>query len=307
MNRFTRTERTETVSGASPIPEPPLAMSVDVEDYFQVQAFAGYAPRESWDGFPSRVEGNTRRLLDLFERTSTQATFFVLGWVARKHPSLVREISDRGHEVASHGMLHRMLTEQTPETFRVDARDSKAVLEDLAGAPVIGFRAPSYSINRTTLWAIDVLAEAGYRYDSSVYPIRRRRYGYPDGPVLPGLLRAERGALAEFPLPTIGLGPIRVPVLAGAYLRLAPSWLTVGAARAFAARGIPAVVNVHPWEIDPDQPTIGPGRSTTWTHYARLRRTEDILRRVLETGVFRTVARRLEELGILSRSVEGVR
>jgi polysaccharide deacetylase family protein (PEP-CTERM system associated) len=136
-------------------------MSVDVEDYFQVQAFVRYAPRPTWDGWPSRVERNTRRLLDRLDEAAATATFFVLGWIARRHPGLVREIAARGHEVASHGMNHQMLTELTPRSFREDARESKAVLEDLAGAPVLGFRAPSYSVNRTTLWAIDVLAETG--------------------------------------------------------------------------------------------------------------------------------------------------
>jgi polysaccharide deacetylase family protein (PEP-CTERM system associated) len=274
-------------------------MSVDVEDYFQVQAFAHLVPRATWDHWPSRVDRNTRRLLDLFDETSCRATFFVLGWVARKEPALVREIAARGHEVASHGMNHQMLTEQTPRSFREDARDSKALLEDRCGAPVIGFRAPSYSLNGATLWAIDVLAEAGYRYDSSIYPIRRRRYGYPDGPTSPALVRAERATLPEFPLPTLPFGPIRIPVLAGAYLRLAPSWLTLAAARRSLARREPTVVNVHPWEIDPEQPTVGPSRLRTWTHYARLARTEDILRRVLRTGTFRSVALRLTELGLL--------
>jgi len=179
-------------------------MSVDVEDYFQVQAFAHHAPRSGWDRWPSRVEGNTHRLLDLFDEVHAVATFFVLGWVARRHPSLVRQIAERGHEVASHGMEHRMLTEQSPESFTEDARDSKALLEDLSGGAVLGFRAPSYSIGQSTLWALDVLADAGYAYDSSVYPIRRRRYGYPEGPHRPAMVHGLRRALPEFPLPTLG-------------------------------------------------------------------------------------------------------
>ena len=279
--------------------EPPFALSVDVEDYFQVQAFVRYVPRQSWSDWPSRVERNTRRLLDVFDETGARATFFTLGWVARTYPALVREIAARGHEVASHGMHHQMLTEQTPRTFREDAAGSKAVLEDCCGEPVIGFRAPSYSVNRSTLWAIEVLAETGYRYDSSIYPIRRRRYGYPEGPTRPAMVASGSASLAEFPLPTVGVGPRRVPVLAGAYLRLLPSWATAAAAKWFRDRGEAVVVNVHPWEIDPDQPVVGPGRRHTWTHYARLHRTEPILRRVLASARFRDVATRLRELGLL--------
>ena len=279
--------------------EPPFAMSVDVEDYYQVQAFARQAPREGWDRWPSRVEGNTQRLLDLLAETRATATFFVLGWVARRHPSLVRRIAAAGHEVASHGMDHRMLTEQSPETFRVDARDSKALLEDVSGAAVLGFRAPSYSVGRSTLWAVDVLAETGYAYDSSVYPIRRRRYGYAEGPNRPAMLRGPRRELPEFPLPTLGAGPLRVPVLAGAYLRLWPSWVSLFAAGEHLRRGRPLVVNVHPWELDPDQPTIGGARWRTWTHYAWLGKTESVLRAILARAQFRDLATRLREMGFL--------
>lgn len=277
------------------------ALSVDVEDYFQVQAFARLAPRETWERHPSRVEANTRRLLDRFDEWGARGTFFTLGWIARRHPALVREIVSRGHELASHGMDHRMLTEQTPESFRSDALDSRSLLEDVGGVPVIGFRAPSYSVNRATLWAIDVLSETGYAYDSSVYPIRRRRYGYPEGPVLPAVMKGVRRPLPEFPLPTLGVGPLRLPVLAGAYLRLLPAWVSTAAARGFLDRGVPFVVNVHPWEIDPDQPTLGGSRVRTWTHYARLDRTEETLGRVLRLATYRSVADRLRELGLLPR------
>ena len=278
--------------------EVPFAFSVDVEEYFQVQAFAGIVSRDGWESWPSRVEESTRRILDILDEAGGKGTFFTLGWVARKRPALVKEIASRGHEVASHGMFHQMLTELTPESFRMDARDSRAVLEDVAAAPVNGFRAPSYSVNQSTLWAIDVLAETGYQYDSSVFPIRRRRYGYPKGPTRPGILRGARHSIAEFPLPTMGIGPLRVPVLAGAYLRLLPSAISLHAARHHLARRLPLVVNIHPWEIDPGQPTVGPRRAP-WTHYARLGHAESILRRVLACATFRSVATRLRELGLL--------
>jgi polysaccharide deacetylase family protein (PEP-CTERM system associated) len=274
-------------------------LSVDVEDYYQVQAFARFVPRAAWPSYPARVSGNTRRLLDLFDEAGATATFFVLGWIARNDPELVREIARRGHEVASHGMDHRLLTELTPAELHEQARESRALLEDLAQAPVLGFRAPSYSVGKETLWAIDVLARAGYAYDSSVYPIRRRRYGYPEGPTRPALLAVDGGApLAEFPLPTVPLGPLRLPVLAGAYLRLWPRWVSARALDYHVARRIPLIVNVHPWEIDPGQPTVGPSRGP-WTHYARLAGMEGALRSILRRGVFRPAAVRLRELGLI--------
>ncbi|HEY6571941.1 MAG TPA: XrtA system polysaccharide deacetylase [Candidatus Eisenbacteria bacterium] len=286
-------------TGAPRRTEPAFAMSVDVEDYFQVQAFAEVAPRESWGRYPSRVVANTRRLLDLFDAVGAKGTFFTLGCVAREQPALVREIADRGHEVASHGMDHRMITELTPAEFRSQAVESKALLEALSGQRVLGYRAPSYSVGKSTLWALEVLVESGYAYDSSVYPIRRGRYGYPEGPLVPARLAAGKGAIAEFPLPTMAVGPLRLPVLAGAYLRLFPSWLTLGALDRHATSGTPLVVNVHPWELDPEQPTVGPTRRP-WTHYARLGATERILRRVLTRARFLPVADRLRELGLLA-------
>ncbi len=286
--------------------EPPLALSVDVEDYFQVQAFAGRVSREDWPSFEPRVERNVERLLDLFDESGAKGTFFTLGWIARRHPGLVARIAGRGHEVASHGVSHRMITELTPAEFREEALDSRLILEDLSGSAVVGFRAPSYSINRSTLWALEVLRETGYTYDSSIYPIRRRRYGYPEGPVVPARIPAGARDIAEFPLPTVPLGPIRIPVLAGAYLRLLPAWVSLAAAGYHKRGRIPLAVNVHPWEIDPEQPSVGFPRSSKWTHYARLGSTEGILRRILRVGRFTTLAVRLAELGILDpRSVNG--
>jgi polysaccharide deacetylase family protein (PEP-CTERM system associated) len=282
------------------LPSPPFALSVDVEDYFQVQAFAARISREEWPGFPSRVERNVDRLLDLFDETEARATFFVLGWIARRYPDLVQRIARRGHEIASHGVTHRMITELTPAEFREEAVDSRILLEDLAGSPVIGFRAPSYSVNRSTLWALEVLRDSGYAYDSSIYPIRRGRYGYPEGPVGPTRLPAGARDIAEFPLPTVPLGPVRFPVLAGAYLRLLPSWVSLAAVGYHERHALPLVVNVHPWEIDPEQPLVGFSRRSKWTHYARLDRTEGILRSVLRRGRFATLATRLREMGILS-------
>ena len=292
--------------GVDRAPEAPFALSVDVEDYFQVQAFARYAPREEWARFPSRVERNTRLLLDLFDESGATATFFTLGWIARAHPGLVREIAARGHEVASHGMDHRMITELTPAAFRDQARDSRALLEDVGQKSVIGYRAPSYSVGRSTLWAIEALAECGYAYDSSVYPIRRRRYGYPEGPSDPARMAGATGAtLPEFPLPTISFGPIRVPVLAGAYLRLWPAWVSHYALERHRADRRAVIVNVHPWELDPEQPTVGPSRRATWTHYARLGSTAGILRSLLARAPFRDAATRLRELGLLSSHPAG--
>jgi polysaccharide deacetylase family protein (PEP-CTERM system associated) len=279
--------------------EPPFALSVDVEDYFQVQAFTGRVSRDDWARYPSRVERNVERLLDLFDESGAKGTFFILGWIARRHPALVREVARRGHEVGSHGVTHRMLTELTRGEFREEALDSRLMLEDLAGSPVVGFRAPSYSINRSTLWALEVLRETGYTYDSSVYPILGRRYGYPEGPVGPARIAAGVHDIAEFPLPTVPFGPFRIPVLAGAYLRLFPAWVSLAATGYHESRALPFAVNVHPWEIDPEQPTVGFSRLSKWTHYARLGRTEEILRRILRRGAFASLATRLSELGIL--------
>lgn len=279
--------------------EPPMAMSVDVEEYFQVQAFAGRIPRAEWSRWPSRIEENVDRLLDLFDETSAKGTFFVLGCVAQTHPQIVRRIAAAGHEIASHGMTHTMITELTPAQMREEVRDSRRLLEDLSGTRVEGYRAPSYTVSRDTRWALEILIETGYTYDSSIFPIRGRRYGYPDGPSLPTRLATDTSEIAEFPLTTLGAGPVRVPVLAGSYLRLLPTWLSEAAVRYQLVRRLPAVVNVHTWEIDPGQPDVVSPRRKLWTHYARLGATAGTLRRLLRLAHFDTIGRRLRELGVI--------
>lgn len=292
-------EDLSSARAARPSHEPALAMSVDVEEYFQVQAFAGRVSRADWNRWPSRVEANTERLLDLLEVAGARGTFFVLGCVAEKHPGIVRRIVAAGHEIGSHGMTHKMLTELTPDEMREEARDSRRLLEDLSGSRVEGYRAPSYTISHHTRWALDILVETGYTYDSSIFPIRGRRYGYPDGPTRPSRLPTASSAIAEFPMTTIGAGPVRIPFLAGSYLRLLPSWVSEAAVRYQVLRNLPLVVNVHTWEIDAGQPTIGPSRGRAWTHYARLGATAGILMRVLGLGRFASIADRLRELGLL--------
>jgi polysaccharide deacetylase family protein (PEP-CTERM system associated) len=279
---------------------PPFAMSVDVEEYFHVQAFAHLVDRSKWEAYPTRVERTVDSLLAILDETGATGTFFVLGWIAARRPGLVRHIASCGHEIGSHGMSHRMLTELSAVELREEARTSRLLLEDISGTPVEGFRAPTYSVNRRTRWALDVLAEVGYTYDSSIFPIRRRRYGYPDGPTAPVRISTDRSEIAEFPMTTIGVGPVRIPVLAGSFLRLLPSWVSQAAVLYHLQRQLPLVVNVHPWEIDPGQPTIGPSRRKAWTHYGRLGHTANTLRRVLGMAPFASVGTRLRELQLLN-------
>jgi len=275
-------------------------MSVDVEDYFQVQAMAGYVSRSDWESYPVRVEANTERILALMAEAGALGTFFILGWVASRYPGLVRRIAAAGHEIGSHGMSHRMVTELSPAEMLAEVRDSRRLLEDISGTRVEGYRAPSYTINRDTYWALESLLEAGYTYDSSMFPIRGRRYGYPEGPTRPVRLPAGHAEIAEFPMTTIGVGPIRIPVLAGSYLRLLPAWVSLAAVQYQRLRRLPLVVNIHPWEVDPGQPTLGPSRRHSWSHYSRLGATAGTLRSVLHAAPFASLRERLRALGVLA-------
>lgn len=276
------------MSSPAPIPAheayrssaPVNAMSVDVEDYFQVSAFEPHVTRANWHDWPRRVRSNTDRLLKLFDDGGAHATFFILGWVAEHEPELVRDIVAAGHEVASHGWAHHRVTNQDPAAFREDVRRTRALLEDLGSVPVTGYRAASYSVSEDTLWALDILAEEGYRYSSSICPIRHDHYGIPGFPRFAFRLR-EQGIL-EIPVTTTVLGGRNWPCGGGGWFRLAPYSFSRWALRRVNAEQQPAVFYLHPWEIDPEQPRMpGVSARTRFRHYLNLDRTEARLRRLL--------------------------
>ena len=258
------------------------AMTIDVEDYFQVSAFEGLAPRHRWDDFESRVEANTTRLLEIFDDAGVKSTFFVLGWVAQRFPQLVQEIAARGHELASHGYLHRLVYDTTREAFRDDIRRSKDIIESACGRPVVGYRAPSYSITPRSLWAFDILIEEGYRYDASVFPIHHDRYGIPPSPREPYVIRRAAGTLIEAPGSAVRVGPMNLPVGGGGYFRLLPyGWTRWGLRRINEQEHRGAIFYLHPWEIDPGQPRLPVGLLGRFRHYRNLDQTEMRLRQLL--------------------------
>jgi len=270
--------------------------TVDVEEYFQVSALEPFVARSTWETTPSRLAIGTRLLIELLAEAGAQGTFFVLGWVAKYHPGLVREIADAGHEIASHGWGHERVTTLTSEQFRASVRDSKDALEDLSGSPVFGYRAPSFSIVRGGEWALDILAEQGYRYDSSLFPVRRRGYGFAGGARDPHRLDRPAGFLEELPPATVRYGPAVLPAGGGAYFRLFPYSFVRSAFVAAEQRGAPATFYIHPWELDPEQPRLAVPVTTRIRHYGGLRRTVPRLRRLLQEFDFQTIA---DSLGLV--------
>lgn len=273
----------------NPRPRPPghemvNALSVDVEDYFQVSAMAPYVARSDWDAIPCRAGRNVDRILALFEQHHARATFFVLGWIAERYPEVVRRIVASGHELASHGYAHLRATDQTPEEFLTDIVRARKILEDIAGVDVRGYRAPSFSIGSANPWAFDCIAKAGYRYSSSVYPVKHDHYGSPDAPRFP---YRSRDGLVEIPITTARVWGRNLPAGGGGYFRLAPYALSRWAIRTLNEReGRPAMFYFHPWEIDPEQPRIRQaGLKTRFRHYLNLGRMESRLRRL--TSEFR--------------------
>ena len=262
------------------------AMSVDIEDYFQVHALAPHFPRADWDNVPTRVGNNIDRTLDLFARHDVRATFFILGWVAERFPDHIRRIAAAGHEIASHGFLHHRVTELSAEEFRRDLAATRNLLEDLGGQRVRGYRAPSYSIGAGNRWALDVLEAEGYDYSSSIYPIQHDHYGMPEAP-RHGFRPTGDGRLLELPITTVEWGGWRFPCGGGGYFRLYPYRLSRWALRRVNEReGAPATFYFHPWEIDPGQPRVQDAAlRTRFRHYLNLERMEARLDRLL--GDFR--------------------
>ena len=258
------------------------AMTVDVEDYFQVSAFAGQIDRGDWQGMTCRVEANTERVLQLFNDTGVSATFFVLGWVAERYPALIRRIVQQGHELASHGYEHFRIHEQEPGPFREDVRRTKRLLEDVGGSPVVGYRAASFSLNEKTLWAVEILAGEGYRYSSSIYPIRHDLYGMPAAPRFPFRHQGE-SRLIELPISTVRLMGRNLPCGGGGYFRLLPYALSRWAIRRVNRKEQrPCVFYFHPWEIDPEQPRMAESSlKTRVRHYTNLAQMETRLRAIL--------------------------
>jgi polysaccharide deacetylase family protein (PEP-CTERM system associated) len=258
------------------------AMTVDVEDYFQVSAFERVVARERWDGFESRVCRNTERLLALFASGGVTATFFVLGWVAERFPGLVRRIAEAGHELGSHGYAHRLVYEMTPREFGDDLHRARIAIEAAAGAPVMGYRAPSFSITRRSLWAFDQLIAEGFAYDASVYPIHHDRYGIPDAPRHPYTVERPAGSILEVPGSTVRIGGQNLPIGGGGYFRLLPyTWIRHGIARVNDQEQQAVTFYIHPWEIDPAQPRIDAPLLSRIRHYRNLDRTESRLQQLL--------------------------
>jgi polysaccharide deacetylase family protein (PEP-CTERM system associated) len=258
------------------------ALTVDVEDYFHVSVFDGVLPRQRWDAMESRVCANTDRLLAVFDAAGVRGTFFVLGWVADRFPDLVRRIAAGGHEVASHGYEHRLVYDQTPHAFREDLRRAKAVLEAATGLPVLGYRAPSYSVTPRSLWALDILIEEGYAYDASIFPIHHDRYGIPVSARHAYRIERGPGSLIEAPGSTVRWGPLNLPIGGGGYFRLLPyAWTKWGIARLNRVEGQPAIFYLHPWEIDPDQPRLPVPWLGRLRHYRHLDQTESRLEALL--------------------------
>jgi len=276
------------------------AFTVDVEDYFHVAALSSAIARDTWGAQEYRVERNTERLLHLLADRNIHGTFFVLGWVAERSAGLVRRIAAEGHEVACHGFSHQLIYRQTRQAFREETARAKALLEDAIAQPVLGYRAASFSIVRSSLWALDELIDLGFRYDSSIFAIRHDRYGIPDASPHPGVITAPSGrSLTEFPMAPASFLGLRLPVCGGGYFRIFPYGLTRAGLRRINELGRPFAFYLHPWEIDPDQPRVRVNALSRFRHYTNLDRCESRLRRLLGEFTFRPMREVLRSAGLM--------
>ena len=272
-------------------------LTVDVEDYFHVAALAKSIKPNDWDSISPRVLKNSYQLLDLFDEKNVKATHFTLGWVAERFPELIREIDNRGHEIASHGYSHQLVYTQSPAVFEKETIESKNLLEDIIGKPVEGYRAASYSITRKSLWALDILAESGFKYDSSIFPIAHDRYGITGSPELPHLLETpNKSTLVEYPLSTFRFMGQSIPVAGGGYFRLYPYWLSRFFYHKLNRQSVPFVFYLHPWEIDPAQPRVKASLLSEFRHYNNLDCCYQRLSRLLADFRFTTMHDKLNEL-----------
>lgn len=267
------------------------AFTVDVEDYFHVTAFARTVSPAAWGDFESRVVNNTRRMLRLLETHDVRGTFFILGWVAERHPGLVREIQKAGHEIGCHSYWHRLVFDQTPDEFREDLLQATKILEEITSERVSAYRAPSFSITERSVWALDVLAEEGYTHDSSIFPVRHDCYGMPGAERFPHALPRPAGTLVEFPPSVHRWGRWNVPVAGGGYFRLYPARFSLRCLQSInRSHGQPCMFYIHPWEIDPHQPRLPGSLKSRFRHYQNLHTTERKLEVLLKNFRFGTMS-----------------
>jgi polysaccharide deacetylase family protein (PEP-CTERM system associated) len=272
----------------------PNALTIDVEDYYHVSAFEEAVPRSRWSAMPSRVAASTGKILEMLAEADVRATFFILGWVADRHPELVRDIHAAGHEVGCHSYWHRLVYRQTPDEFREDLRAARHSLEDITGSAVRAYRAPSFSVTPRSAWALDVLIEEGFTLDSSIYPVYHDRYGFAGAPRGPARIVRPSGTLHEFPPPVYSCCGVPLPVAGGGYFRLYPYFFTRHGVRRINRSGLPVAAYVHPWEFDPDQPPLRASLLTRFRHYVGLRRTGQRLASLLRDFRFGTLSEALE-------------
>ncbi len=283
------------------IPDPteclPNAFTVDVEDYYHVNAFADRIDSRRWDTFQSRVVANTHKILKILDHHQVHGTFFILGWVADRFPSLVRDIQQSGHEIGCHSFWHRLIYDMTPDDFREDLLQATTAIEGITGKRVTAFRAPSFSITEESLWALDILIEEGYRYDSSIFPVYHDKYGIANAERFPYLIERGQGSLSEFPPSVYRLWKFNLPVAGGGYFRLYPARLSLHwLARINRRYGQPFLFYIHPWELDPDQPRLPGSLRSRFRHYQNLATTETKLNRLLQTFKFRTLTDSIAQL-----------